>query len=159
MTQTPEKAKRRWLMPAFIASLTLNLLVAGVLVGWVLSPEGPRRERFDTHGVIGEPFFRALPVKDRRALIGDILRDPERFREGRDGLRQRFDAFLAALRADPFVPGDVKRLLAEQSEVAIGRQKIGEDLLVQRLESMSGEERAAYADRLEDMARRFKRRD
>ena len=99
---TPKK--RRWVMPLLYVSLFVNLLVAGLVIGAMLSPDGPRRRADDrpARGVIGEPFVRALPAEERRALMKDVLSNGDRIRESRESLRQRFEAFLAALRADPF---------------------------------------------------------
>ena len=161
MTETtPDKPRNRWIKPVLFISLTLNLLVAGIVAGHLLAPDKRDKRDFDraARGVIGEPFFRALPDKDRRALFADVVKDRSRIKESRDSLRQRFDAFLAALRADPYDPEDVARLLLEQRQAAVGRQEIGEALLMKRLENMTVEERKAYADRLEDGLKRFKRR-
>ena len=159
--QTPDAPpkKRRWLMPLLFVSLALNLLVAGLVVGHALSPDARfDREGRPARGVIGEPFVRALPPADRRALMRDVMQDRDRIRDSRESLKQRFDAFLAALRAVPFDTDEVRRLLQEQREAAVGRQEIGETLLMKRLDDMTDDERAAYADRLEESLQRFKRR-
>ena len=114
--------------------------------------EGPVRS------VLGEPFIRALSKEHRRALLSDLRSDGPRIRETREGLRQRFEAFLTALRTDPFIPEEVTRLLQEQQAVAAGRQELGVTLLVRRLEEMSAEDRAAYAEKLEKSLRHLKRR-
>lgn len=162
MTETPPEApkKRRWLMPLLLVSLGVNLLVAGLVIGAMLSPDGPRKrgEYGPSRGVIGEPFVRALPHSERRALMQDVHRDRERIRESRESLRQRFEAFLVALRADPFDSSEISRLLAEQRKAAVGRQEIGEALLMKRLEAMTAEQRAAYADALEESLNRFRKR-
>ncbi len=156
----PKTLANRWIKPILLVSLALNLLVAGVIFGHTVSPDSRRYHDFDgdARGVIGEPFVRALQAKDRRALIADIVKDRPRIRENRDSLRQRFDAFLTALRADPYDSETVAQLLLEQREAAVGRQEIGEALLLKRLEDMTATDRAAYADRLEESLRKFKRR-
>lgn len=160
MTDMPEPKRRRWVTPLLIASLAFNLMIVGLVVGRSLSPDGPHRSGFDpgpSRGLVGEPFVRALPSEERRALVRDILENRSQIRENRDSLRKRFEAFLEALRADPYEPETVGKLLLEQRNVAIGRQEIGEDLLLRRIEAMSDDERSAYADRLEDSLRRFTR--
>lgn len=148
-------------MPLLLVSLALNLLIVGAIVGRALSPDGPRyRDRVEgpARSLIGEPFIRALSKEDRRALDSDLREDGPRIRETREGLRQRFEAFLAALRADPFEAEEVSRLLQEQQAVAAGRQELGVTLLIRRFEEMSADERAAYAERLEKSLRQLKRR-
>lgn len=150
--------KRRWLLPLLFVSLAANLLIVGVVAGAMLSPNGPRGDQRDIRGVVGEPFFRALPEHARREMVRDALSSRDRVRESREALKQRFDAFLAALRADPFDAEEVARLLGDQRQAAVRRQELGEELLLRRLVSMSAEERAKYADTLEERLRSFRRR-
>lgn len=157
----PEQPQtRRWLKPLLFASLAVNLLVAGVVLGAFLSPDGPRSrsEQGPARGIIGEPFIRALPKDDRRALVRDVMNNRDNIQESRESLRQRFQSFLAVLRTDPFDTEEATRLLREQRQVAVKRQEIGEALLMKRLEEMTPDERAAYADALEKSLRRLRKR-
>lgn len=158
---TPEPPKkRRWLMPVLFASLTVNLLIAGIVLGAFLSPDSPRnrKDQGPARGVIGEPFIRALPKEERRVLIRDVMQNRAQIQESRENLRQRFLAFLEILRTDPFDAAEAARLLGDQRQVAVDRQQIGEALLMQRLEDMTSEQRAVYADALEKSLRRLKKR-
>ena len=164
MTETtPDTPKRRrWLVPLLFVSLAVNLLVVGVVAGAMFSPDGPRHWGGEDHralrGVVGEPFFRALPVRERRALVRDAAANHDRMRESRASLQERLDAFLMAIRSDPFDADQVARLLADQRQAAIGRQELGEELLLNRLAGMSAEDRASYADALEERLKSFRRR-
>ena len=154
-----DKPRRRWMVPLLLVSLALNLLVAGIVVGWAVSPAGRwHREMGPTRGVLGAPFVRALPAEARRQMMRDLVAERGRIRDSRESLRARFEAFLVALRANPYDPEAVRELLAEQREVALGRQEIGEGLLLKRLVAMTGAERAEYADNLEAALSRFTRR-
>ena len=156
MTETPKKP-RRWLYPVLFLSLALNLLIAGIVVGWLASPDGPRQPDFGSaRGLVGEAFLRALPRDHRREFIKDVAHETPRIRESRDDLRARFQAFLTELRTEPYDPAAVAALLQEQRGVALSRQDIGERLLLIRLEEMSPEERAKYADALERSFRRLR---
>ncbi len=159
-TQTPVRRKR-WMLAVLLVSLAANLLIAGIVLGWALSPDG-RRGHGDNigaaRGLISEPFVRALSPDDRRELVQSIVRDRSRIRENRDTLGQRFEALLAAIRSDAFDETTMRRLLDEQRQIAISRQEIGEALLLERLSEMSAEERSVYAERLEDLLARVKRR-
>ena len=158
MTKTPNKKSRRWLYPVLFLSLALNLLIVGIVAGWLASPGGPRRADFGTaRGLVGEQILRALPGDQRRALMRDVLREAPRIRESREDLRARFQAFLTALRTEPYDPSAVSALLLEQRGVALSRQDIGEKLLLKRLQEMSPEQRKDYADSLEHSFRRLKR--
>ena len=157
----PSAPRRRWLVPLLVASLALNLLVAGAILGRSFSPEAQRskdRVAGPVRSVVGEPFVRALSREDRKALGDDIRREAPRIRENRESLRDRVEAFLTALRSDPFEPEVVRQLMVDQRSVAQGRQELGEVLLLNRLSAMSAEERAAYADRLEKGLKNLRRR-
>ena len=160
MTEESTKPQRRWLVPALLVSLAINLLIVGIVVGFAISPKGPKNtERVSGHArsIIGAPFVRALPKEDRQALVKAIGAERGRLRENRAALRARFEALLIALRADPFDAVAISQLLQDQRSVAIRRQRIGENLLVERLSAMSPDERAAYAERLAHALRRLRR--
>ncbi len=160
MSEEHPKPRRRWLIPALLVSLAINLLIVGIVVGFAVSPNAPRntdRVGGPARSIIGEPFVRALPKKDRQALIKAIGAERGRLRENRAALRARFEALLVALRADPFETEAVSQLLQEQRSVAIRRQRIGEAILIERLAAMSPDERAAYAERLAHSLRRLRR--
>lgn len=159
-TASPPARPRRWIYPLLFVSLAVNLLIVGMVAGWMISPNrAERADRLDrsVRSVMGEPFLRALPEEHRRALVRDVLSEGARLRENRAALRARFEALLAALRAEPFDPAAVRDLFAQQREVALKRQRVGEDLLLKRLSEMSAAERAAYADRLARALRRLRR--
>jgi len=161
-TPKPKKKPRRWLIPAFLVSLALNLLIAGVVGGWMLSPRGWHRpgptDLGDAQGLVGSAFVRALPDAQRRQLLKDIFHDRGQLRQNRDSLRQQFETLLTAIRADPFDPAAIEALLEDQRQTAGHRQKIGESLILKRLSEMTPQERSAYADRLEATLRRLKPR-
>ena len=161
MTQTSPKTPRRWVILLLIASLAVNLLVAGVIIGSALSPEHRRSGEHDggpARGFIGEPFLKALSDADRRKLVRELRQNEKTIRESRDGLRQRFEEFLTVVRAESFDAKAAVQLLGSQRELVIGRQKHGEQLLMQRLEAMTPQERTAYADRLAKMLKHLRRR-
>lgn len=145
-------------MPLLFVSLAANLLIAGIVVGWSFSDGRKDRPQGPIRGYLGEPFVRALPSQARQAIRRDIMEEGPRLRESRNALRERFQAFLAALRSDPFVPEDLARLLKEQRQVGITRQEFGEELLLRRLGEMNMEERSTYADQLEKQLKNLRRR-
>lgn len=154
-----EKKPRRWLFPLLFISLAANLLVAGVVVGWIASHGVDRRpEDRVVRGLVGEPFLRALPEDQRRAMLRDVMREAPRIRESRESLRTRFEAFLSALRAEPYDPSIAADLMRNQRDVALRRQDIGERLLLERLEAMTPEQRQDYASALERSFRRLTQR-
>ena len=155
------RPRRSWVKPLLFVSLALNLVVIGAFVGRALAPDrlrwgdgvaGPVR------GVIGAPFAHALDPGNRGALHDKLTGKRSHLQASRGRLRDLLDELLVALRAEPFLPDEVRRILQEQRGVAEERQLLGETLLLERLEAMSPDERSAYADRLEQSLKRFRRR-
>ncbi|MEM6384959.1 MAG: periplasmic heavy metal sensor [Pseudomonadota bacterium] len=153
---------RRWLMPALFVSVAVNLLIAGLVAGAFLSPDGPRHKNGENQrairGVLGEPFFQALPKQERAAMVMQMIGNRDEFRRGREELRTGVENFLNALRAETFDRTAAERLLNEQRRAANQRQDLGEVLLLDRLEAMSAAERSAYADALEKRLRGIRQR-
>lgn len=159
MSDTPKK--RRWLVPALVISLALNLLVVGIVIGAVTSGGGKQRGGHDggpARGFIGEPFLRALPQEHRRALAEGLRENPVAMQETREALRERVQNLLTVLRTDPFDAETAARLLSEQRSLVVDRQKHGESLLLERLSTMSAAERSTYADKLEKALKHLNRR-
>jgi uncharacterized membrane protein len=163
----PEKPRLRWLL---VASLALNLLVVGALVGAALSTwrgGGGRAGHEDGARAFGDPrlraignlpFLMALEPDDRAGLIGAALEQGGALRQNRRALRARFEAILAVLRQEPLDTSALRDLLAAQREALFERQQLGEALLVETIAAMSPEARAAYTERLDRSLRRGPRR-
>lgn len=144
----------RWVKVVLFLSLALNLAVVGAV-----GAMGMRHGKSMHGGAYGGPLTRALDAEDRRA-IGQGLRAqfPRRdARAARDWAAQN-DALLTALRAVPFDPAPVARLLDERQDRIGARLDLGQRLLLERLTAMPDARRAAYADRLAEKFARWSHR-
>ena len=154
---------RGWVKGVFILSLGLNFLVLGAVVGEVIShkraaarPPTMERGVEDTLGF--GPLAGAFDRDDRAAM--------RRAAEGRGtdiaALRQAMQADFsrldAALRAEPFDAAALRTVLAEMRSRSLQRMDLGEAVMLARLEAMTPEARAAFADRLRKGVERFERR-
>lgn len=157
-TEAAIPAAPRWMRIALVVSLALNLLIAGLVIGAIAGRRGHDGDRRVARDVAAAPFVMALERADRRAVIGKLRGEPGGLRENRRLIRERFASLLSALRADAFDRTAVEALLAEQRGAAGARQAVGERLLLDQIEGMSADERAAYADRLERSLRHGGRR-
>ncbi|MBM9596067.1 periplasmic heavy metal sensor [Roseitranquillus sediminis] len=157
MVDPAPSAPRRWTSILLAVSLALNLLVVGIVVGFVFDSHGPERWRDrPAAGQFGRnPLIAALDEEERRRMLEDMRQRAEPLRENREALRQRFETMLTLLRAEPFEPDALRAALAEQRRAASDRQALGEELLIARLAAMTPNARAAYAERLD---RAFARR-
>ncbi|EDM71670.1 hypothetical protein RAZWK3B_19996 [Roseobacter sp. AzwK-3b] len=156
MAQDQEQPKRdtapmgKWMRGLLVVSLALNLLVAGAVAGHLISGGGGHgRHHAPGIDAAGGPMTRALDERDRRAIARQLR---EAYRDGRPGRaeqRAAFDALIADLRKTPFDRMAVEGHMARIRGMLVGRLELGQGLLVDRLEGMEPQERAAFADRLE----------
>lgn len=157
MSETPDRPRtgmRPWLKALFALSLTLNLLVIGAIVGVRVGEFGPDRHPRSMHDRVRVdlalgPFARSLPEEARRDAMRMLDDRAGAHKLSRDALAQQFTDMLAILRSEPFDAEALGEIFDAQSDSARGRAVIGRDVLLEQIETMSDEERARYADRLE----------
>ena len=158
----PEPARARlkgWVKAVFIASITLNLLVGGVILGGVI-----RHDRHPPRTVVSDismgPFTQALSNEDRQARRRAAQAESTGVRAMRQAAREADAQLLAALRAEPWDEAAVQDVLAGQRDRLLQRWELGQRLMLGRVAEMSPDERHAFADRLEQaMERRQTRSD
>jgi uncharacterized membrane protein len=154
MSETNAKAgaprMRRGVRIVLFASLALNLLVAGLVLGAVLT----HRDRPDRHpprfDQVAGPMSRAMSHEDRRA-IGQAMR--QAFREERptrEAVKAEYDRVIAALETVPFDSQAVRESVERQMAATDRRMRLGREVLLNRIEAMSDGERAAFAARLRE---------
>lgn len=141
--------KRKWMPVLLIASLALNLLIAGVVLGTALRFKGSDRAAIPPG--FGPALYYALPKSDRKSLKGELsdLRG-----KGSHRRKQDFGALSQALRAVPFDPTAVEDLLEKQAQATAELQTALHQQWLAQVTQMSAEERVKYADRLEEVVRR-----
>lgn len=142
---------------ALVVSVALNLLVAGFLVGGWLDRTPQRDPSLRGAGPMA-PFAAAMEPEDRRALLAGLRDEGGEGRPGPREFRARLATLLETIRAEPFDAAGFRDLLAGQRRAAVSRQEAAEHLLVERIAGMTAEERVAYADRLETVFSRPRRR-
>lgn len=158
---TPPRRMSAGLRVVFFLSLALNLLIAGLALGFVLrgGPDAPPPR--DTRTAVA-PYTDSLSREDRREIGRRLFRDMRAdgaHRDMRDRARAEYLEALTLLRAEPFDEVAFDDLLSRQNARAADWQMRGQSLLVAHIAQMSAEERAAFADRVaENLERRRKRR-
>ncbi|MBY6004603.1 periplasmic heavy metal sensor [Salipiger bermudensis] len=135
------------------ASLAANLAVAGVVAGLFLTRpdidrDGPPRGRDFVF-----PYTHALKEEQRRELGRTLRGQVERQRDTPGDFLDEYRTAIEILRAEPFDPAAFAATLDRQGERAENRQAKGQRLLVDYVAQLTPEERAAYAQRLEDRIR------
>jgi len=146
----------RWMRVTLFASLALNLLIVGAVVGVLLgggprsSPKGDVRMRDLGLG----PYMRALERDDIAALRRGAEQQREQFRKSRTEMRAAFQETLAILRAEELDAPRLAELIQNQSGVAERGRALGMKLLLARIQQMSVVERRGLAQRLEESLKR-----
>lgn len=152
----PRSTSSKWLRIALFLSLAVNFAVVGLAIGAAMHdrPDGPRRGPPDPNFGV---FDQALSRADRTALRRQFIAEAGPILKERADLRSEVGEVLTVLRAEPL---DVERLTQAMSGLAMhGRDRLalGQKLLTERLVSMTPQERARFADRLEDILARRSR--
>ncbi|SEQ27638.1 periplasmic heavy metal sensor [Thalassovita taeanensis] len=137
-----------WMQVMLFASLALNLAVAGLVIGSVLTHGHPNGRRPPRMVEVAGPYTHALSRADRREIIYALRSEYREGRPSREQIRDEFNAVIAALRAVPYDPGRVAAIVERQMAVGMDRQELGQRLLLERLAAMNDAERAGFADRL-----------
>ena len=100
-------------------------------------------------------YTRALSSEDRRAIWRELRQKRDDLPSKAD-LRADFQQVLRLLRAEDFDRAALEDVLSRQRDFGISRAELGHELLLDRLQTFTAEERAAYADRVEDGVKRHR---
>lgn len=152
--QQPPRRTRRLVKVILTLSLTLNLLVLGLVVGaHVRDGRDERRftppDRAIARDLGFGPFIGAFPREARREMALALRERAGPFLDNRQALVEEMQAMLATLRAEPFDAAALNGLLAAQAERIRTRTEVGREVLVEQIVKMTPRERAHFADELE----------
>lgn len=148
----PASAPRvpRWMRIALALSLTLNLLVLGIIGGAAL-----RFLRYGPPPAVADvglgPYTGALAPEDRKALRESFLRQSPGLRDSRREARDDLRQMIGLLRAEPWDPAEALSVMSRRTDRTIERIALGQSLFLERLDQMTADQRRALADRIESM--------
>lgn len=144
---TPKSRESRWRQWLLMGSLMLNLLIIGLVIGaWVNGgPPGDRGARLDLS--LG-PITRALAEDDREAVRAGLEANRPFASGQRREMRGDMQDLVATLEAETFDGDALRAVLARQRERISTVQAAAVDQLVARIELMTDEQRAGFAERL-----------
>jgi len=147
--QTPKRPSCLWRV-VLVVSLALNLAVAGIVVGSLVSgrsgPDGPRS--FD----LGQGAMTRVLEPAERRQIGRNLRSNRALRDMNP--REGVSAMVAAITADPFDPKALEQVMMQQSERIGSVQTQARAAFLDTITNMTPERRAEFAaDLAEEMSK------
>lgn len=138
----------RWKTWALVASLAVNLLIVGLVVGAGLRG-GPDRGHYKpSEGADFRSITQALPEKARGDLRKSVLGRDGTMRERRQRSADLRRDLILVLEAETFNPGALETLFTEQRTVLGDLAKDGHTLLLETISQMTPEERATFAENL-----------
>ncbi|MBO9472609.1 periplasmic heavy metal sensor [Shimia sp. R10_1] len=150
---SPKSRKRLVGRVLLIGSLTLNVVIVGLVVGAVFS-----FKKHDGPSPVGDrftaPFVRALSHEDKREVGREIRRGFRSASVDRRADDVLYLDVLDLLRETPFNAPAMKATMETLDQTGINRREIARESYLKRISSMSDAERAAYADRLEEELKR-----
>lgn len=147
-TPNDPKGNARGMRVLLVISLSLNLLIVGVVLGAMVFGGAWHGHHAPGLDRASGPLTRALGPDDRRAIGRQMRQAYQDGRPGRATQKATFDALINALRQEPFNRAEVETRMQEMRHLVQTRLALGQTLLLDRLEQMTPSDRAAYADRL-----------
>ena len=163
MSDTPDIAKTpvkrsKGLKIALVVSLAFNLLIIGLIVG-AMTHRWREPEMRDDRAVAEmgfAPYVGALEPADRRALGRELMKRAGDFKRNREEIKAEFARITAILRAPEFDAEAFRASLMAQGSKFEERRATGIELLIESVSAMDKDKRAAFADRLDRLNKRFK---
>jgi uncharacterized membrane protein len=138
--------KRRWMAPLLVASLAMNLVVAGAAVSgffWGTHGESGFHRSSD---LLPRSFFRSLDDERREELRAAFRPRKPEFREERSGLRDAAEALAEALDEEPFDPKLAQAAIEDHARRSHRLIDFVADFAGDLIQSLTPEERSALAD-------------
>ena len=149
----PRSGAPRWMKVLLAVSLAINLGVLGLVGGAALRGAGDRG-RPDVRDIGFGPFSDALSPQDRQELRRAFLHDGGNPRAMRQMMRAEVGTLLQVLRSEPLQEADLRAAFSQFQQRGQERLELGQRLLADRIIAMSPQDRARFADRLEQMMAR-----
>ncbi|WP_339107747.1 periplasmic heavy metal sensor [Thioclava sp. GXIMD4216] len=144
MNETRRKGDRktRW---ALMISVTLNLLVAGVIIGGAFGPanRGPQPPQVG----LG-PFDRGLTDADRQTLTKMAKAEGFEFNNYPGAMDVWLDRILTAIEQTPYDEVAVRDALNAHRMHIVSRIQTGEDIMVKWLGTLTPEDRKTFVERI-----------
>lgn len=141
----------RWLWLLLAASLAVNLVVAGAVLGtWV----GHRHDHHHRHGGRGplgavERFTETLPAERAEVISAKLRETRETLPGSRKIVREARQRAREALRAEPFDAGVFRAAMNELADLRSAARKTVSDAFIDAVTAMTADERKAFGQWLD----------
>lgn len=142
-----EPKKRSWMKYLLIASLGVNLLVAGLVIGAKASGQSHMK---GTHmgGVGLRAFVSAMPEGKRSELHDHFKQNRSKMRAGKNAMRETMNEIRMIIAAQPFDAEALNAAFTQQRSRVTSVTQDAQATLVKVITDMTDAERAVYAENL-----------
>ncbi len=135
-----------WLVVALVASLAVNLLIAGAAAArWYVSAGPERYTRLTQSQLIPRNFFHDLDRSRRMELLGFLKAQDRQVRDGRRAVKAQVIALADALAAEPYDPERVKSAVEGFTARSEALFVTGSKAAMAVIEQLTSEERKLMA--------------
>jgi uncharacterized membrane protein len=165
MTDQAETEKRKWFqtwphwtMFLLVASLALNLLIAGAIGMRFFYPE--RLERWNGASftqLLPRRFLSDLPYDRHREFLDMLKSRREVFRQSRAGMRDVALRFADALERNPYDEAQVTAAIQDFTKLSTDMVDSGTEVTLSIVKKLSPEERSLLARQVRERVERMKR--
>jgi uncharacterized membrane protein len=166
MTDQADTEKRKWFqtwphwtMFLLVASLALNLLIAGAIGMRYFYPE--RLERWSGASftqLLPRRFLSDLPEDRRREFLDMLKSRREVFRESRVGMRDVALRFAEALERNPYDEAQVTQAVQDFTKLSTQMVDSGTEVTLQIVQKLTPEERGLLAKQVRERVERMRER-
>jgi Spy/CpxP family protein refolding chaperone len=148
-----------WTMFVLVASLGVNLLIAGAAGMHYFYPE--RLERWSGASftqLLPRHFLSEMPADRRREFLDMLKSRREAFRESRSGMREVALRFAAALEANPYDEAQVAAAIKDFTKLSTQMVDSGTLVTLQVVQKLTPEERNILARHVRERVERMRER-
>lgn len=150
MTEKVKTGCSRWVKGLLVVSLGVNLLIAGTAIGIAYRSAPPPERSPDAVAFLSF----ALPKEHRNALREQLISRRSELHANRAEIAGMRAEMISALQADPFEISDVETILQRQRDRFLNLGELAHNALLERIASLTPEERAIYVESLKKGDRR-----
>lgn len=155
MTETKINPKKPWMKILLVASLGLNLAVAGLVIGAKLSGHGDKRAHFS--GATGlRVFMHALPDTQRREVRKYFRINRTRIHTNGEAMRGAMQTIHVAIIARPFDANALHAAFAAQRMHITTSTKDAQKAFVAIISGMTDTQRMDYVKAMQEQRRKWR---
>lgn len=148
----PKARSPLWIRILLVASLALNVTIVGIVGGAVLRGGGGPVDA--APGGDFRLFVSAMPDEHRKAMRRAFFEQLAFLRERRTEMFERRAQMIALLREAELDEGALRALMEAQQAGWVDLGRRGQVLIFERVQMMTPQDRAQFADNLEKAPRR-----